>query len=66
MGALMHGIPVENNQFAGGAFDWLHPFPVLTGIATLVFGYTIITEILKIGPSFFNCFYLKTWNRVFF
>ena len=41
VGALMRGIPVENNQFAGGAFDWLHPFPVLTGIG-LVFGYMLL------------------------
>ena len=41
VGALMRGIPVEKNQFAGGAFDWLHPFPVLTGIG-LVFGYMLL------------------------
>lgn len=41
VGALMRGIPVENSQFAGGSFDWLHPFPVLTGIG-LVFGYMLL------------------------
>jgi cytochrome d ubiquinol oxidase subunit II len=32
---------VENNQFAGTSFEWLHPFPVLTGIG-LVFGYALL------------------------
>ena len=41
VGALMRGIPVANGQFAGTSFDWLHPFPVLTGIG-LVFGYALL------------------------
>jgi cytochrome d ubiquinol oxidase subunit II len=41
VGALMRGIPVSNEQFAGTSFDWLHPFAVLTGIG-LVFGYALL------------------------
>lgn len=41
VGALMRGIPVENGQFAGTSLDWLHPFPLLTGIG-LVFGYALL------------------------
>lgn len=41
VGAMMRGIPVENGQFAGTSLDWLHPFPVLTGIG-LVFGYALL------------------------
>jgi cytochrome d ubiquinol oxidase subunit II len=41
VGAMMHGIPVADNQFDGGAFDWLRPFPLLTGIG-LVFGYALL------------------------
>jgi len=41
IGAMIHGIPVANNQFAGSAFDWLRPFPLLTGIG-LVFGYALL------------------------
>ncbi|KDR37772.1 quinol oxidase subunit 2 [Caballeronia glathei] len=41
VGALMRGIPVANEQFAGTSFDWLHPFSVLTGIG-LVFGYALL------------------------
>ncbi len=41
VGALMRGLPVSDGQFAGGSLDWLHPFPVLTGIG-LVFGYALL------------------------
>jgi cytochrome d ubiquinol oxidase subunit II len=41
VGALMRGIPVVNEQFAGTSFDWLHPFSVLTGIG-LVFSYALL------------------------
>jgi len=38
---MIRGIPVENMQYAGGAFVWLHPFPVLTGVG-LVLGYALL------------------------
>lgn len=41
VGALIRGIPVENGQFAGTSLDWLHPFPILTGIG-LVLGYALL------------------------
>jgi cytochrome bd ubiquinol oxidase subunit II len=41
IGAMMRGIPVENGQYAGGPFDWLHPFAILTGIG-LVLGYALL------------------------
>jgi cytochrome d ubiquinol oxidase subunit II len=41
VGAMMQGIPVADRQFAGGAFDWLRPFPLLTGVG-LVFGYALL------------------------
>jgi cytochrome bd ubiquinol oxidase subunit II len=41
VGAMIRGVPVENGQFAGGAFDWLAPLPVLTGIG-LVLGYALL------------------------
>jgi cytochrome d ubiquinol oxidase subunit II len=41
IGAMMRGIPVANGQFAGNAFDWVHPFPILTGIG-LVLGYALL------------------------
>ena len=41
VGAMMRGIPVANGQFAGTAFDWLAPFPMLTGVG-LVLGYALL------------------------
>ena len=41
VGAMMRGIPVAGGQFAGSAFDWLAPFPLLTG-AGLVLGYALL------------------------
>jgi cytochrome d ubiquinol oxidase subunit II len=41
VGAMIRGIPVVNNQFAGGSFDWLRPLPVLCGIG-LMLGYALL------------------------
>src|SRR5271167_22428 len=41
VGAMLKGIPVSDGQFAGHAFDWLRPFPFLTGIG-MVFGYALL------------------------
>ncbi len=41
IGAMLRGIPVHDGQYAGGAFDWLHPLAVLTGIG-LVLGYALL------------------------
>ena len=41
VGVMMRGIPVENSQYAGQAFGWLHPFSIVTGVG-MVFGYTLL------------------------
>jgi cytochrome d ubiquinol oxidase subunit II len=41
LGALVQGIPVEGRAYAGGWWDWLTPFSVLTGVALLV-GYALL------------------------
>jgi len=41
VGAMIGGIPVANNQFAGGTLDWLRPLPLLAGIG-LVLGYALL------------------------
>src|SRR5215468_4705025 len=41
VGAMIRGIPVANGQYAGGAFAWLAPLPVLTGTG-LVLGYALL------------------------
>ncbi|PHK94943.1 cytochrome d ubiquinol oxidase subunit II [Pseudoroseomonas rhizosphaerae] len=41
LGALVQGIRVENRAYAGGWWDWLTPFSLLTGLALLV-GYGLL------------------------
>jgi cytochrome d ubiquinol oxidase subunit II len=41
LGAYVSGIHVENNLFAGGAFDWLTPFNIMVGLA-LIAGYMLL------------------------
>ncbi|MWV11828.1 cytochrome d ubiquinol oxidase subunit II [Pseudomonas sp. R-28-1W-6] len=41
LGAFVEGIKVTDRQFAGGAFDWLAPFPLFCG-AGLVVGYAML------------------------
>ena len=41
VGAILQGIRVENDAYAGGWLDWLSPFTLLTGIA-LVVGYALL------------------------
>lgn len=41
LGALLQGIRVEDNAYAGGWLDWLTPFTLLTGIS-LVIGYALL------------------------
>jgi cytochrome d ubiquinol oxidase subunit II len=41
LGALLQGIPTENRAYAGGWWDWLTPFSLVTGVA-LVAGYCLL------------------------
>jgi cytochrome d ubiquinol oxidase subunit II len=41
LGGLLQGIAVKDGAFAGGSFDWLAPFPIFTGIATVA-GYALL------------------------
>ncbi|WP_445263516.1 cytochrome d ubiquinol oxidase subunit II [Rhizobium rhizogenes] len=41
LGAILQGIHVENDAYAGGWLDWLSPFSLLTGIAVVV-GYALL------------------------
>ena len=40
LGALVQGIEIEGRAYAGGWWDWLSPFSVLTGVA-VVAGYAL-------------------------
>ncbi|MDP1626656.1 cytochrome d ubiquinol oxidase subunit II [Parvibaculum sp.] len=41
LGALVQGVNVEGVRYAGGMFDWLTPFSILTGIG-VVAGYGLL------------------------
>lgn len=41
LGALLQGITVVDGKFGGGMFDWLAPFPLFTGVATVA-GYALL------------------------
>jgi cytochrome d ubiquinol oxidase subunit II len=41
LGAILQGVHVENDAYAGGWLDWLSPFSLLTGVALLV-GYALL------------------------
>jgi len=41
LGALLQGITVEGRAYAGGWWEWLSPFSLLTGIS-LVIGYALL------------------------
>src|SRR5262249_17484981 len=41
LGALVQGIAVSDRAYAGGWWDWLTPFSVLTGVALLA-GYALL------------------------
>jgi cytochrome d ubiquinol oxidase subunit II len=41
LGAFVRGVEVQGRSFAGGAFDWLNAYSVMTGVA-VVFGYALL------------------------
>ena len=41
LGAILQGVQVEGRAYAGGWWDWLTPFSLLTGVA-LVVGYALL------------------------
>ncbi|MGV6840658.1 MAG: cytochrome d ubiquinol oxidase subunit II [Planktomarina sp.] len=41
LGALVQGIEIEGRAYAGGWFDWLTPFSILTGLAVVI-GYALL------------------------
>ena len=53
LGALVQGIHIANRQYAGGWWDWLTPFTILTGVAVVV-GYALLgatwLNLKTVGP----------------
>lgn len=50
LGALIQGIKVDGRAYAGGWFDWLTPFSLLTAVA-LVVGYALLGATWLIGKT---------------
>lgn len=63
LGALVQGIPVSNRAYAGGWWDWLTPFSLLTALALLV-GYALLGAtwlVLKTTGEVRNHAYRWSW-----
>ena len=41
LGTFVQGLPVENRAFSGTSWDWIAPFPLLTGVGLMV-GYSLL------------------------
>jgi len=41
LGAILQGVQVANRAYAGGWWDWLTPFSILTGVAVVI-GYCLL------------------------
>jgi cytochrome d ubiquinol oxidase subunit II len=50
LGAILQGIHVADNAYAGGWLDWLSPFSLLTG-AAVVIGYALLGATWLIGKT---------------
>ncbi len=53
LGAFVLGLSVKGRSFAGGSFDWLNAYSVMTGVA-LVFGYALLGAtwlVMKTDPD---------------
>jgi cytochrome bd ubiquinol oxidase subunit II len=67
LGAILQGVHVEARHYAGGWWDWLTPFSILTGVA-LVIGYALLGAtwlIVKTEGELRDRAYRLSWFLVF-
>ena len=67
LGAILQGVQVEGRHYAGGWWDWLTPFSLLTGVS-LVAGYALLGAtwlILKTEGSLRDRAYHLSWYLLF-
>ena len=67
LGAILQGIHVEGRHYAGGWWDWLTPFSILTGLA-LVVGYSLLGAtwlVLKTEGELRDRAYHLSWYLLF-
>ncbi|HET9686739.1 MAG TPA: cytochrome d ubiquinol oxidase subunit II, partial [Pseudolabrys sp.] len=63
LGAILQGVHVEARQYAGGWWDWLTPFSILTGVS-LVIGYALLGAtwlVMKTEGSLRDRAYRLSW-----
>lgn len=63
LGAVIQGVAVEGRAYAGGWFDWLSPFSVMTGLG-LIAGYALLGAgwlILKTGDDLQQRLFRIAW-----
>jgi cytochrome bd ubiquinol oxidase subunit II len=63
LGAILQGVHVDGRHYAGGWWDWLTPFSILTG-ASLVIGYALLGAswlIMKTEGSLRDKAYHMAW-----
>jgi cytochrome d ubiquinol oxidase subunit II len=67
LGAILQGVHVEGRHYAGGWWDWLTPFSILTGLA-LVVGYSLLGAtwlVLKTEGELRDRAYHLSWYLLF-
>ena len=67
LGAILQGIHVEGRHYAGGWWDWLTPFSILTGVS-LVIGYALLAAtwlVLKTEGTLRERAYHLCWYLLF-
>ncbi len=67
LGAILQGVHVEGRHYAGGWWDWLTPFSILTGLA-LVVGYALLGAtwlVLKTEGELRDKAYGLSWSLLF-
>jgi cytochrome d ubiquinol oxidase subunit II len=62
LGAILQGVQVANRAYAGGWWDWLTPFSILTGIAVVI-GYCLLGAIgaVSLATPFLDVEYARRW-----
>jgi len=67
LGAILQGVHVEGRHYAGGWWDWLTPFSILTGLCLLV-GYALLGAtwlVMKTEGEVRDRAYRLSWALVF-
>jgi cytochrome bd ubiquinol oxidase subunit II len=67
LGAILQGIHVEGRQYAGGWWDWLTPFSILTGLS-LAIGYALLGAtwlVMKTDGELRDRAYRLSWYLLF-